>query len=89
MSYTFFLRSLIGITSLLAVVATALAAPDAPIAWHARTEVAQDRGERGPWRQSQSRYDFVDDPAVALTPNGDAAVAWVDQAKKAVLFQRY
>jgi hypothetical protein len=69
--------------------ATALAAPDAPIAWQASTEVAQGRGERGPWQQSESRYDFVDDPSVALSHGGDVAVAWVDQAKKAVLFQRF
>ena len=92
MRHPFFLRSLLGLlgmTGLVAVMAAALAAPDAPIAWHGITEVAQGRGERGPWRQSQSRYDFVDDPSVALSPSGEAAVAWVDQAKKAVLFQRF
>jgi hypothetical protein len=77
-------------TGLLAVlVATVLAAPDGTIAWHASVEVAQGRGERGPWQQSQSRYDFVDDPSVALSQSGEAAVAWVDQAKKTVLFQRF
>lgn len=74
---------------LLAVMAAALAAAGAPIAWYGTTEVARGLGERGPWRQSQSRYDFVDDPSVALGQNGEAAVAWVDQAKKAVLFQRF
>ncbi|WP_349281429.1 sialidase family protein [Polaromonas hydrogenivorans] len=92
MRHTLFLRSLIGllgITGLFAVMVTALAAPASSIAWQPSIEIATDRGERGPWQQSQSRYDFVDDPSVALTARGDAAVAWVDQARKAVLFQRF
>ena len=44
---------------------------------------------RGPWRMNESTFDFVDDPTVALMADGDAAVAWVDQARKDVLFQRY
>ncbi len=52
------------------------------------TEIAVGGGERGPWRQNDSRYDYVDDPAVALDASGDAAVAWVDQAKKDVFFRK-
>lgn len=55
------------------------------MAWQAPIEVDQGRGERGPWRQNDSRYDFVDDLAVALAPDGAATLAWVDQADKAVL----
>jgi hypothetical protein len=61
----------------------------APLNWHALVQVAAGRGERGPWQQNESRYDFVDDATVALDPNGEAAVAWVDQASKAVLLQRF
>jgi hypothetical protein len=59
------------------------------LAWHGSTEIAKGRGERGPWQQSRSRFDYVDDPAVAIDERGDLAVAWVDQGRKAVLFQRY
>lgn len=58
------------------------------IRWQPVVEIATGAGQRGPWRQNESRYDFVDDPAVALGPDGVAAVAWVDQSRKAVLFQR-
>jgi hypothetical protein len=57
--------------------------------WLEPIEVARGNGERGPWRQNGSRYDFVDDGTVALDAQGNAAVAWVDQANKRVLFQRY
>jgi hypothetical protein len=65
--------------------AQAAAGPD----WQGVTEIAAGRGERGPWRQNQSRYDFVDDPAVAIDAHGDIAVAWVDQKRKDVFFQRF
>jgi hypothetical protein len=61
----------------------------AEIRWQAPVEIARGAGERGAWRQSESRYDFVDDPAVAWNPGGDLAVAWTDQRRKAVLLQRY
>lgn len=60
----------------------------ADIAWQPPVTLARGAGQRGAWRQNDSRYDFVDDATVALAPNGTAAVAWVDQARKAVLFQR-
>jgi hypothetical protein len=56
--------------------------------WQPPVEIAQGRGERGPWQQNESRYHFVDDPTVALNDSGDAAVAWVDQSNKDVFFQR-
>jgi len=74
---------------LLPAMLSALANAGPPLAWQASTEIARGRGERGPWQQNDSRYDFVDDPAVALNDRGEAAVAWVDQAAKAVLFQRF
>lgn len=61
----------------------------AEIRWQPPLEIARGAGERGPWQQSESRYDFVDDPAVAWNARGELAVAWVDQRRKAVLLQRY
>jgi hypothetical protein len=59
------------------------------IGWHAPLEIARGGGERGAWRQNESRYDFVDDPTVAWSPRGEVAIAWVDQRRKDVLLQRY
>lgn len=76
----------VGFAMLLAAfIANADRAP-APV-WIGTVDIARGGGERGPWQQNDSRYDFVDDPSVALDERGDAAVAWVDQARKAVLFQ--
>jgi hypothetical protein len=58
-----------------------------PIAWEAPKDLAAGGGERGPWQQNNSRFDHVDDPSVALTRDGDAAIAWVDHRTKDVLFQ--
>jgi hypothetical protein len=51
--------------------------------------VATGRGTRGPWRQNDSDYDYVDHPAVAMDREGNVAVAWVDQGRKDVLLQVY
>jgi len=59
------------------------------VVWQRPLEVARGAGERGEWQQNESRYDFVDDPAVAWSRQGELAVAWVDQRRKAVLLQRY
>jgi hypothetical protein len=61
----------------------------AMLVWHGSTDIAVGRAERGPWQMNESRYDFVDDPAVAIDERGGIAVAWVDQARKDVLFQRF
>jgi hypothetical protein len=58
------------------------------LVWQGGTEIAVGGGERGPWRQNESRYHYVDDPAVAIDERGGVAVAWVDQARKDVFFQR-
>jgi hypothetical protein len=57
--------------------------------WQSPLEVARGAGERGAWRQNESRYDFVDDPTVAWSRRGELALAWVDQRRKEVLLQRY
>jgi hypothetical protein len=61
----------------------------AMLVWHGSTDVAVGRAERGPWQMNESRYDYVDDPTVAVDERGAIAVAWVDQAQKDVLFQRF
>jgi len=38
---------------------------------------------------NESRFDYVDDPSVALDDDGNAAVVWVDQAAKDVFFRRF
>jgi hypothetical protein len=58
----------------------------ASLVWLGSTEIAAGRGERGPWRMNESRYDYVDDPSVAIDERGGAIVAWVDQARKDVYF---
>lgn len=69
----------------------ALAAPPsaaAEVIWQDIVEVAEGAGEKGPWQQNDSRYHYVDDATVSLDPQGNAAVAWVDQASKDVFFRR-
>jgi hypothetical protein len=59
------------------------------VAWTPSIEVASGGGERGPWRQNESQFDFVDDPTVVLADDGAAYVAWVDQGAKQVRLQVY
>lgn len=59
----------------------------APVSWLPVLEVATGGGTKGPWRQNDSRYDYVDDGTVAFMPGGALAVAWVDQRRKEVLLQ--
>lgn len=73
---------------LLAAFAAATAQPAEPLSWRGSTEIAAGRAERGPWRMNESRFDYVDDPSVAIDDRGEAAVVWVDQARKDVFFQR-
>jgi hypothetical protein len=59
------------------------------VTWHGSTEIASGKGERGPWRQNDSRYDYVDDATVAISQEGTILVAWVDQARKDIFLQRF
>ena len=59
------------------------------IRWDGVTEVAAGRGEKGPWQQNDSRYDYVDDPTVAIDAAGAIALAWVEQKNKDVFFQKF
>jgi hypothetical protein len=58
----------------------------ASLVWLGSTEIAAGRAERGPWQMNESRYDYVDDPSVAIDERGAIIVAWVDQARKDVYF---
>jgi hypothetical protein len=66
----------------------AFAAVGGAITWQPAVEIAAGRAERGPWRQNDSRYDYVDDPSVAIGDDGSVAVVWVDQGRKDVFFRR-
>ncbi len=63
-------------------------APDMDsVAWLPVQEVASGGGTKGPWRQNDSHYDYVDDGTLAFLHSGGLAVAWVDQRRKEVLLQ--
>jgi len=66
---------------------TSLGAAAGP-AWDAPVEIAAGRGDKGPWRQNDSRYDYVDDAAVASAPGGGHYVAWGEQKGKDVWLRR-
>lgn len=56
--------------------------------WQPPIVLAEGGGERGTWRQNDSRYDYVDDATVAFLPGGELGLAWVDQKRKEVFFQK-
>jgi len=60
-----------------------------PVVWRSPVEVATAPAQRGPWRMNDSNWDFVDDPAVALTEEGTAGVVWTNHARQDLFFQRY
>jgi hypothetical protein len=82
-------RRLLWLLGLAALLTCVRAASPPPVVWQGSIEIAGGRGERGPWQQNQSRFDYVDDPSVAIDDQGEIAVVWVEQGQKAVLFQRY
>lgn len=71
--------------------AALLAALPAPAsrgpAWLPAVDIAFGGGVKGPWRQNDSHYDYVDDGTVLFLPGGALAVAWVDQRRKEVLLR--
>ena len=58
------------------------------LAWEPTVEIAAGAGERGPWRQNESRYDYVDAATVAFDASNALALAWVDQGRKDLQFQK-
>jgi hypothetical protein len=58
------------------------------MSWSRPVEVARGEAVRGPWRQNESDYRWVDDATVDLA-GGAAVVAWADHARKDIFVQRY
>jgi len=59
----------------------------AVLTWQSPIVVASGAAHRGPWEMNDSDYRWVDDATVAM--DQDVGVAWVDQEKKDLFFQRY
>ena len=59
------------------------------IAWDRVVEVASGNARRGPWRMNQSKFDFVDDPTVAIDGQSRVGVVWADHPKQDLYFQLY
>lgn len=78
---------LLVIAMLLACVPVRSAPDRNAIDWLPVQDVASGGGAKGPWRQNDSQYDYVDDGTLAFLPGGGLAVAWVDQRRKEVLLQ--
>jgi hypothetical protein len=58
------------------------------IAWQEPIDLATGGGEKGPWQQNNSRFDYVDDGTVAIAEDGSAVVAWVDHRRKDIFVKR-
>jgi hypothetical protein len=83
------MRACAATSLLLCLALCASASSHAAVGWAAPVEIASGGGTRGPWRQNESNYDYVDDATVALDTLGAAYIAWVDQRRKDVFFQVY
>lgn len=59
------------------------------IDWREPVRVASGAGHKGPWRMNASDFRYVDDPTVAFYSDGAVGVAWVDQARQDLFFQRF
>ena len=78
---------LLVLAALLACVPVRSAPDRDAVHWLPVQDVASGGGAKGPWRQNDSRYDYVDDGTLAFLPGGSLAVAWVDQRRKEVLLR--
>jgi hypothetical protein len=84
-----YLRGLSLFIGAFAICTETYAAPDkASLAWENPVEIVSGQGQKGPWKQNESRYDYVDDPSPAVNENGEIFFAWADQHKKDVFMQR-
>lgn len=82
------LRTRLLVVAMLLACVPVRSAPDMDtVAWLPVTEIANGGGTKGPWRQNDSQYDYVDDGAAAFMQGGRLAVAWVDQRRKEVLLR--
>lgn len=78
---------LLVLAALLACVPVRSAPDRDAVHWLPVQDVASGGGTKGPWRQNDSQYDYVDDGTLAFLPGGGLAVAWVDQRRKEVLLR--
>jgi hypothetical protein len=62
---------------------------DVAVSWMRPVDVATGKAHAGPWQMNDSNFDYVDDPTVAIREDGTVGVAWCDNAKKDVFFQRF
>lgn len=61
----------------------------AEVVWNQPIEVAAGGGYKGPWRMNASRFEYVDDPTVAINDEGIIGVAFADLSRHDVFFQAY
>ncbi len=59
------------------------------ISWDAKIRVSSGDAVKGPWRMNRSKFLYVDDPTVAVGEQGYVGVAWADQARLDIFFQRF
>lgn len=84
----FRLRTCLPVIAVLLACVPVLSAPGtAAVSWLPVVEIAGGGGTKGPWRQNDSHYDYVDDGSVAFMHDGNLAVAWADQRRKDVRLQ--
>ena len=81
------------VAALLSFQASALiAAPasaESELIWAEPIEVATGGGYKGPWRMNRSRFEYVDDPTVAINDRGIIGVAFADLSRQDIFFQAY
>jgi hypothetical protein len=59
------------------------------LSWSGIIEVSIGEAYQGPWRGNDSDFRYQDAPTVSIDAVGTTGVAWVDQARKDILFQIY
>lgn len=59
------------------------------VKWSPPVEVARGAGIRGPWRMNESRFHYVDDPAVHIGADGTIGVVWADNRQQNIFFNAY
>jgi hypothetical protein len=67
---------------------TAARTSEMRVQWQPPLELARGEAYAGPWRMNESDFRYVDDPTIARRDE-QLGVAWVDNARKNVLFQAY
>lgn len=63
--------------------------PAPEIDWSEPRTVASGPGKMGPWKMNDSKFHYVDDPTIRWLPDGGLAVAFVDNQRQNVYFQKF